>query len=89
MIPIASSKAEYGDVPPRTHGSKIHKWVTKHGLQFSEIFVFSASEWFEYLLRLPISRRFPMMVCTLSPVLIPFSKVVPYGIPLADERQAK
>ena len=30
-----------------------------------------------------------MMVCTLSLILIPYSKVVPYGIPLADERTTK
>ena len=30
-----------------------------------------------------------MMVCTLSLILIPYSKVVPYGIPLADERTTR
>ena len=29
------------------------------------------------------------MVCTLSLILIPYSKVVPYGIPLADERTTR
>ena len=29
------------------------------------------------------------MVCTLSPIFIPFSKIVPYGIPLADERTTR
>ena len=33
--------------------------------------------------------NFDLMVCTLSPVLIPFSKIVPYGIPLADERTTR
>ena len=30
-----------------------------------------------------------LMVCTLSLILIPYSKVVPYGIPLADERTTR
>ena len=37
----------------------------------------------------PVVLAAAVMVCTLSPVLIPFSKIVPYGIPLADERTTR
>ena len=41
-------------------------------------------------LKRPVRNVFFLMVCSLSPVSIPFSsKVVPYEIPLADERTTR